>query len=212
MEQLPVQLREHVLQFQIKAAAEQIPVRILYVVSAGYDSIMTSMSWLPLEQVIPISAANFRQAAQVRPDVHVFRGPAGSGKTHAVQLELQSARTAGKQVVQMSMNEDASSASLIKSLSVLEMSATTSPVIALHISSFAPTSVVNQLLFQLLVEGLVADPSTGNTFALPPNTALLVELAAPVSAGGLVNPSAPHSSPHHVPVVVDCARQSKLGT
>lgn len=220
MEQLPVQLREKVLQFQTKAAAERIPISLLYIVSAGYDSVVTSMAGLPQAHIEPISPASFRQAAQVTPQIWVFTGSAGSGKTHAMQAQLQTAVSAGQQTVQLSLNENASAASLISSLSGLELSNDATAVIAIYTSSFASTRVVNQLLFQLLVEGVVTDSDTGHVFALHQNTAtvFLVEVAAPLSACSHNPPlnrasasanklTGSHGNLQSLPVLADCASE-----
>lgn len=212
-----MQLREKVLQFQINTAARQPYVSIVYIVSAGYDSIMTSMSWLPARHLACASAVEFRQAAHVQPEVHVYTGPACSGKTHAVHQQLQTATSATKQTVQMSLNEGASAASLIRSLSLLDPSAAAA-VIAINISSFAPISLINQLLFELLVEGVVTDASTGLVFAMPQTAAtLLVEVPAPISAHHEqssdtdAEPASSNfvsdSSLKSFPVLVDCATQ-----
>ena len=223
MEQLPVQLREKVLQFQIKAAAEQIPVKILYIVSAGYDSVMTSMMGLPLKHVEPISPASFREAAQVSSEIHVCTGPAGSGKTHLMQAQLPTKSSLKQQSLQLSLNEDASAASLINSLSELDVSPDASAVVAIYISSFASIRVVNQLLFQLLVEGVVTHPDTGQIFALPPDAdaSFTVEVPAPVSAfvqdtsskstsasNGTL--AASNNSLQDLPVLADCAKKVHL--
>lgn len=218
MELLPVQLREKVLQFQINTAAQQTQVSMIYIVSAGYDSIMTSMSWLPSTHVAATIAAPFEQAAQVKPQVHVYTGPAGSGKTHAVQAQLQSAAAAAQQTVQTSLNESASSATLIQALSAVSSSATAA-VIAIHISTFAPAGLINQLLFQLLVEGVITDAVTGAVFALPETAAsLLVEVPAPISAphkgcdaiDAVAGSSGARDSSSFLqdfPVLADCASQ-----
>ena len=223
MELLSLELREEVLQFQIECAAEQAPVSMTYIVSPGFDSVMTSMSWLPLAQLDLSSTGPFRQAAQVSHQLQVFTGPAGSGKTHAIQAELSAATRAGRQTVHLALNENTTPAAFIKALSGLDYSADVALTVAVQISSYAPFGLVNQLLFQLLVEGVVSDYSTGDVFALPQAASVefLVEVPAPLStkdgqqwcqskvasAAGSVNSN---SLLHYLPVLKDCASSVKV--
>ena len=126
IELLPLQLREEVLQFQVKTAAEQSPASMTYIVSAGHDSVMTSMSWLPVAQVDLSSTVSFRHQAQVSHKLDVFTGPAGSGKTHAIQADLAAAAAGGRQTVCLSLNETPTPAAFIKAFSGLDYSADSS--------------------------------------------------------------------------------------
>lgn len=89
-----------------------------------------------------------------------------------------------------------------------------------QISSYAPFGLVNQLLFQMLVEGVVSDYSTGEVFALPQAAAVefLVEVPAPLLtndgqqwcqaklASSTVSADS-NSLLHYLPVLRDCASQ-----
>ena len=220
IELLSLQLREEVLHFQVKTAAEQDPVSMTYIVSAGHDSVMTSMSWLPVAPVDLNSTVPFRQQAQVSHQLHVFTGPAGSGKTHAIQADLAAAAALGRQAVHLSLNETPTPAAFIKAFSGLDCLADSALTAAIQISSYAPFGLVNQLLFQLLVEGVVADYSTGEVFALPQGAAVdfLVEVPAPLSTNdgqqwcqaklaSFTELANSNSLLHYLPVLRDCASQ-----
>ena len=186
LESLPVRLREQMVTFQLRVSSQQVPVSVDYVVASGNEALLGTMSWM---QVIRLQASDklspADSALQVRMphSVQCFCGVAGSGKSHSM------GKAAADQAIKpatMSIGESTTAADIIKCLSEAAAKHSTSPHVQLFISSYANFPWLNQVFYQLLVEGALTDPATGSVFAFLPGTRAVMQIEIPDAVSGEV--------------------------
>ena len=184
LESLPVRLREHMVNFQLRISSEQLPVNVDYVLASGNEALLGTMSWM---QVSRLQASDVlspaASALQVRMphSVQCFCSIAGSGKSHSM------AKAAAEQAVKptiMGIGESTSTADMIKCLSEAAAEHSTSPHVQLMVSSYADFPWLNQVFYQLLVEGALTDPATASVFAFLPNTRAVIQIEIPDAVAG----------------------------
>ncbi len=193
IEVLPVHLRERVLKFQIRVSSEQLPVNVDYILSAGHEALLGTMSWM---QVVRMHQDDITPPAQIAAQVDLRHqvvcvcGPAGAGKSHVLAKQVAGL---GNSCGSVTVNEGFTAAELIQNLSEAVSRNQTAPFIQLLVSSYALMTAVNHLLFQLLVEGVVADPATGAAFAFLPDTSAVIQVEIPAAVMGEPLQQLPHA-------------------
>ena len=193
IEALPVHLRERVLKFQIRVSSEQLPVNVDYILSAGQEALLGTMSWMQVvrmhqDDIIP--PAQIAAQVDLRHQVVCVCGPAGAGKSHMLAKQLAELSNS---CVSATVNEGFTAAELIQHLSEAVSKSQAAPFIQLLVSSYAPMTAVNHLLFQLLVEGVVADPATGAAFAFLPDSSAIIQVEIPAAVMGEPLQQLPHA-------------------
>lgn len=186
LESLPIQHREQVLNFQIRVSSEQLPVSVDYLLGSGHEALLGTMSWMPvfrLQEQDLLSPGEAARQVRMQHSVRCFCGPAGSGKSHSM------AASAARQAVTPSLltiGQTTTAVDVISCLSKAVKEHSTSPRLQFFISSYANFSWVNQLFYQLLVEGVVTDAATGSVFAFLPGVAASIEIEIPNAVPGEV--------------------------
>lgn len=184
LETLPVQLREKVLNFQIRVSSGQLPVSVDYILASGHEALLGTMSWM---QVIRLQEQDILSPAEASVQVHLrhslrcFCGSAGSGKSHSM------AASAAKQPIKpvsLTIGENTNAADIICCLAKAANEHTTNPHIQFFISSYADFDWLNQLFYQLLVEGDVTDPATGAAFGFLAGVTASIEIEVPNAVPG----------------------------
>ena len=184
LESLPVHLREQVLNFQIRVSSQQLLVSVDYILASGHESLLGTMSWMQMirmQQQDVLSPAAAAVLVHVRHSVQCYCGPAGSGKSHS--MALRAASQAIKPVT-MTIGESATAADIISCLSRAAAEHPGSPHVHFFISSYADFNWLNQLLYQLLVEGVVIDPATAAVFAFLPDVKASIAIEVPDAVPG----------------------------
>ena len=186
LESLPVRLREKMVKFQLRVSSEQLPVNVDYVLASGNEALLGTMSWM---QVIRLQASDVLSSAESASQVcmpHSIQclcGVAGSGKSHSM------AKAAAQQAIKptsMSIGESSTAADIIKCLSEAAAEHSSRPHVQLSVSSYAHFPWLNQMLYQLLVEGALTDPATASVFAFLPNTRAVIQIEIPDAVAGEV--------------------------
>ena len=184
LESLPVRLREQMVKFQLKVSSEQLPVNVDYVLASGNEALLGPMSWM---QVTRLQTSDVLSPAASALQVHMphsvqcFCGVAGSGKSHSM------AKAAAEQAVKpmtMSIGESTTAADIINCLSEAAAEYSTRTHVQLMVSSYAHFPWLNQLFYQLLVEGVLTDPATASVFAFLPNTRAVIQIEIPDAVVG----------------------------
>ena len=179
LESLPVGLREKMVKFQLKVSSEQLPVNVDYVLASGNEALLGTMSWMQVTRLqVSDVLSPAASALQVRipHSVQCFCGVAGSGKSHSM------AKATAEQAVKpttMSIGESTTAADIIKCLSEAAAEHSTSPHVQLMVSSYAHFPWLNQMFYQLLVEGGLTDPATASVFAFLPDTRAVIQIEIP---------------------------------
>ena len=195
-ELLPGPLREQVLNFQMRVSSEQLPVSVDYLLASGHEALLGTMSWMEvtrLQQSDIISPAAASLQVSMRHTVQCFCGAAGSGKSHSMAASTQAQAI---RPVAISISETATAADIIACLAQEESG---TPYVQLSVSSYARCAWLNQLLYQLLVEGAVTDPATGSVFAFLPNAAAAFQIEIPNAVPGEVQQETPPPFAHLYP-------------
>ena len=184
LELLPVHLREHVLKFQIKVSSQRLEVSADYILSSGHEALLGTMSWMQVTRMQPDAVVNAQQvAAQVglRHRLLCVCGLAGAGKSHTLASKVHGIE---HDSVSITVTEDFTVSDLISNLEVAVKRNQHAPLVQLLVSSYASMKVLNHLLFQLLVEGVVADPTSGAVFGFLPDVTATIQLEIPVPVEG----------------------------
>lgn len=186
LESLPVRLREQVVKFQLRVSSEQLPVNVDYVLASGNEALLGTMSWMQvtrLQATDVLSSADSALQVRMPHSVTCFCGVAGSGKSHSM------AQAAAQQAIKpktMSIGESTTAADIINCLSEAAVEDSTSPHVQLMVSSYAHFPWLNQVFYQLLVEGALTDPATASVFAFLPNTRAVIQVEIPDAVAGEV--------------------------
>ena len=184
VERLPGHLREQVLNFQIRVSGEELTANIDYILASGHEALLGTMSWM---QVLRLQETELLTAPQATAEVnwqhavHCFCGPAGSGKSHSMAAK---AAQRAQLPVTMTIGERTSAADVIASLVKASAQSTAATHIQLSVSSYASFSWLNQLFYQLLVEGVITDPATGAVFAFLPGVTASIDVEIPKAVPG----------------------------
>ena len=186
LESLPVRLREKMVKFQLRVSSEQLPVNVDYVLASGKEALLGTMSWMQVTRLQVsdvLSSAECALQVCVPHSVQCFCGVAGSGKSHSM------AKAAAEQAIKpttMSIGHSTTAADIIKCLSEAATEDSTSPHVQLMVSSYAHFPWLNQVFYQLLVEGILTDTATASVFAFLPNTRAVIQIEIPDVVAGEV--------------------------
>ena len=184
VERLPGSLREQVLNFQIRVSGKKLTANIDYILASGHEALLGTMSWM---QVLRLQEGDLLTAAQAAAEidlqhaVHCFCEPAGSGKSHTMAAK---AASRAQPPVTKTIGERTSAADVIACLVKASTDSTAAPHIQLSVSSYASFSWLNQLFYQLLVEGVITDSATGGVFAFLPGTTASIDIEIPEAVPG----------------------------
>ena len=184
LELLPVHLREHILKFQIKVSSQRLQVSVDYILSSGHEGLLGTMSWMQVTRMQPNAVVSAQQvAAQVglRHRLLCVCGLAGAGKSHTLAAKLHGIEPVP---VSVTVTEDFTVSDLISSLEAAVRRSQSAPWVQILVSSYASMKALNHLLFQLLVEGVVADPTSGAVFGFLPGVTATIHLEVPVPVQG----------------------------
>lgn len=177
-------LREHILKFQIKVSSQHLQVSVDYILSSGHEALLGTMSWMQVTRMQPHVVVSAEQvAAQVgmRHRLLCVCGLAGAGKSHTLASKVHGIEPDS---VSITVTEDFTVSDLISYLEAAVKRNQSAPLVQLLVSSYASMKALNQLLFQLLVEGVVADPASGAVFGFLPGITATIQLEIPVPVEG----------------------------
>ena len=177
-------LREHILKFQIKVSSQRLPVSVDYILSSGHEALLGTMSWMQVTRMQPDSVISAHQVAahvNLRHSLLCVCGLAGAGKSHTLATKVQGVE---HESVSCTVTEDFTVSDLIRNLETAVERNPASPLIQLMVSSYASMKALNHLLFQLLIEGVVADPTTGAVFGFLPDVSATIHFEIPVPVVG----------------------------
>ena len=186
LEQMPVHLREHILNFQLRVSSEQLHVSVDYILASGHEALVGTMSWMEVFRMQAQDMLSPAQAADqfsIRHSVQCFCGPAGSGKTHSMRAK---AANQAAEPETRTVSESTTTADIISCLSKAASTQPTAPHVQLFISSYADFPWLNQLLYQLLVEGSVTDLMQGLAFSFLPEATAIIDIEVPEAVSGEV--------------------------
>ena len=186
LESLPVRLREQMVKFQLRVSSEQLPVNVDYVLASGNEALLGTMSWMQVTRLQAsdvLSSADSALQVRMPHSVTCFCGVAGSGKCHSM------AQAAAQQAIKpktMSIGGGTTAVDIIDCLLEAAGEHSTSPHVQLMVSSYAHFPWLNQVFYQLLVEGALTDPATASVFAFLPNTTAVIQIEIPDAVAGEV--------------------------